>query len=326
MSNENYLDSSGLQYYHEKLQLELDSMKISDDEITSLMFKTFHDPQFAPSQPENWTISSNGTLNLSSSTAYIYEPEGAGRKNISISGSTTDSMFWLELIDGGNFIIDWDSSIEWESGTEPELNAFHKNVFLFYKKDEKWIGILISDEHITPYWKFTVKAERKTDGEFYDPYNSNVWGNPSTYADYGHGAIIPFRHFPGGATINWGDGTISTVSLTDLSQDGSFDDSTTYGYNEYFPQHEYSNDGIYQIKIEYNDFENTCIYNWLAGDWDYNFDWYISNVISIDSPLPQLKGCWYDTSTSFHLGNVSSDTFEYYTSLTSIPDKMYDNN
>ncbi len=296
MANEKYLDYAGLQHYHEKLLLELGSMEIANNEIDLTMFKMFQTPESAPAQPENWTTSINGILNLSSSTAYVYEPEGAGRKSISLAGNTDEQIFWLKLIDGGNFFIDWDSSIEWASGSEPELTAFHEDIFLFYKENSKWIGTVISSENITPYWKLSVKV----------PWNEYSYTTGS-YSIPTYTVRLNFASLSNDTIIDWGDGTI----------DGNYQDT-----------HEYSEGGIYHIKITSNNFDTATLMDYLAIEYTYYSPTsYTESLYSVDSPYPLIGGIWRDTSSSNHLEtNSFSSCFERCKNLIQIPDKLFYNN
>ena len=297
MSNEKYLDYAGLQHYHEKLLLELGSMEIADDEIDMTMFEIFHTPEVAPAQPETWTVSSNGTLNLSSSTAYVYEPEGAGRKSISLAGNTDEQIFWLKLVDGGNFFIDWDSSIEWASGSEPELTAFYEDIFLFYKENGKWIGMIVASESITPYWKLTINI-------------------PAEYLNPPYALPIPINK-EAIEYIDWGDGTIESAPFPNL-----------YSIDESFVQHEYQELGRdYQIILKSSLFQNGYLVSADAevANMEYNFTPYVK---SIDSPLPHIKGTYqYGYSLSERLNDgILTKAFHSYSSLESIPEKLFYNN
>lgn len=159
MSNEKYLNYAGLQYYHEKLQLDLANMVVTDDDLDIVLFDELG---IVPPLPETWTESVNGTLNLALGDAFSYWPEGAGTKTISITNGTTAgvSKFFLKLTDAGNFFVEWGSNIQWKNGSEPVWQAFHEDIIMFKSNDggSTWVGQLLQTNEIEKYWKITVKT------------------------------------------------------------------------------------------------------------------------------------------------------------------------
>lgn len=312
MSEKKLMTYEGLEEYNIKWHERLQAMTISDADIDAIAFKALGVD--ALEIPDEWTVSSDGTLNLAASNAYSYWPEGAGTKNIVISNPSARNSFWLKLTDGGNFILNWDSNIQWTSETEPIFQSFTEDIFYFYRNEIAWTGILVSTKNITPYWKYTINAIRRTDVD-----------NWYSLGDYGHTAFVPFCGFDNGATIDWGDGTIETYTMTDLLLNSS---NIYANRSQGFPQHTYQTDGNYQIKIEYDDFENIYIYNYISSDnTDIYAAAYVENIVSIDSPVPKIKGSWIDCSTSIHTENDSfQDIFCGYENLISIPEKLFYNN
>ncbi len=313
MGEKKLLTYEGLEEYNIKWHERLQEIAISDADINAVAFESLGADILEI--PDEWTVSSNGTLNLSASNAYSYWPEGAGTKNIVISNPSARDSFWLKLTDGGNFILNWDSSIEWENDEEPNLNSFTEDIFFFKTNNNgvTWKAICIKSENITPYWKFSIDAQTRTSS-----YELSI-------GDYGHTAFVQFCGLKYGATIDWGDGIVEFYAMNDLNL------TTLYGNRQHeFPKHTYQSDGIYQIKIEYSDFENTYIYNWDSADNTVDGGLYYlctENIYSIDSPLPHLKGSWLDCSTSPHTEDDSfSEIFYSCTNLISIPEKLFWNN
>ena len=302
MPNEKYLDYAGLQYYHEKLNLDLASMLMTDNDLDIVLLDELG---IVPPLPETWTESANGTLNLALGNAFSYWPEGAGTKTISITNGTTAevSHFFLKLTDAGNFFVEWGSNIQWEDGSEPEWQAFHEDIIMFKSNDggNTWTALVLQTNEITPYWKITVDIATKD-------YGCGRYTN-GRMTDFGHDVYLLFGAMPGGPTIDWGDGTIET---------------NPEDYEMF--SHTYTSDGIYHIKIEYDDFEHVYAYNIISSELGYIW-FYQRNIISIDSPLPHLAGSWQGTSTSKETcDNDFEGIFGDYEGLKSIPEKLFYNN
>ena len=257
-----------------------------------------------PALPENWTVSSDGILDVSLSNAYSYWPEGAGTKTISIVNGTTAgiSKFFLKLTDGGNFPMQWGSSIQWKNGSEPEWQAFNEDIIIFKSNDggNTWTAQVLQTNAIQEYWKFTIQI----------PENETVYIPLDNHVD----------------TIDWGDGSsIETVQH----------DSYLYGDGDVFKftYHTYSLAGIYQIKVQSDNFADCYMATDDSDPCGYNDDYYYyeCNVepytISIDSPLPCIKGTyqWPDDS-SMNIDDAFDRCFCEYTKLVSIPDKLFYNN
>jgi len=298
MPNEKYLDHAGLQYYHEKLQLELDNLEITDDNLADIFLNELGIP---PTLPENWTVSSDGTLDVSLSNAYSYWPEGAGTKTISIVNGTTAglSKFFLKLTDAGNFPMQWGSNIQWKNGSEPEWQAFYEDIVLFTSKDNgnTWTAQVLQTNEITPYWKITVQTTSN---------NESV--------------IIPFE-CEYIKTIDWGDGNTDDYEYSYIAGISE----NNYDVPGYSPQHTYATIGYHKIKIISEVFTSCYIQNW--DSCDYGEERYYKKLISIDSPLPALRGT-YTWPSSYAV--ATDNSFEYIFTvceqLVSIPEKLFYNN
>ncbi len=307
MPNEKYLDYAGLQYYHEKLNMDLASMLMTDDDLDIVLLDELG---VAPPLPETWTESANGTLNLALGDAFSYWPEGAGTKTISITNGTTAgiSKFFLKLTDAGNFPMQWGSNIQWKDGSEPEWQAFHEDIIMFKSDDSgsTWTAQVVQTNEITPYWKLTVQMP------------AHHYWNDGEVTRYR--ILLPFR-FTNSAVIDWGDGTVETP------------ETARPDINYEYCYHTYQADGIYHIKVQYDDFENLYIGNWLSTDYGVEYaayevmPAYLTSVVSIDSPLPKLKGSYLDTSSSWRSAdNNFKEIFCEYDNLTSVPEKLFCNN
>ena len=257
--------------------------------------------QLANDIPIFWTTTIDGKIDLSIDQAYSFEPEGYGIKNISIQNDNSVTSFWLKLKDGGNFFIDWDSKIIWESGSEPEMIPFRENIFYFYKENGKWIGDIIETTEMQEYWKFTIQMNEAGEWnpeEFYPPVTGNYtidWDDPS-------------------------DNTSDTHSAWITSAEGVF---TEYE----FPSHEYKKSGLYHITIKSSSF-NDSVYivtsNGDPEDFIYNS---FPQIVSIDSPLPKMKGSFQYVDNKNKIVYDSIDwLFRDYINLKSIPDKILYNN
>lgn len=295
MSVKKYFDYAGLQYYDSKWKLKFQQMVISNDEIEDILFDVL-----GPDIPETWTASTNGILDISSSSAFVYEPEGAGTKTISIINGTTAgiSRFFLKLIDAGNFFVEWGSNIQWKNGSEPEWQAFHEDIIMFKSNDggNTWTAQVVQTNEITPYWKLTINI-------------------PDEYLNPPYSLPIPINK-EAIEYIDWGDGTIESAPFSNLY------------FDESFVQHEYQELGRdYQIILKSSLFQNGYLVSADAeiSNIEYNFTPYVK---SIDSPLPHIKGTYqYGYSLSERLNDgILTKAFHSYSSLESIPEKLFYNN
>ncbi len=292
MSTEKYLDYSGLEYYHEKLNVDLANIAIDSQEIDSLLFDKFN---AIPSIPTEWTTSANGTLDMSLSNAFSFEPEGAGTKTISIVNGTSfnDSTFFLKLIDAGNFLIEWGSNIQWKDGNEPDWQPFYEDIILFTKNNNEntWTAQVVQSNAITPYWKLTVSVNN-TDRVSYNYIFQQSYIDNMIYR-------LPF-YLPSDAEIDWGDGT-----------------------SECSREHSYSEPGTYHIKVSSNMFDTEYIINWISDETSEGC-YLNARVVSIDSPMPSFKGSYIGSSTSKEtVDNSFEDIFQAYSNLQSIPEKLF---
>jgi len=246
--------------------------------------------------PVFWLSTIDGVVDLSINQAYSFEPEGYGIKTISIQNGSSASSFWLKLIDGGNFPIEWDSNIVWESGSEPELIAFEENIFYFYKDNGKWIGDIIATNAIEEYWKFTIRMDEA--GE----YNAQDFYPPIT----------------GNYTIDWDDPDDNTTTGMHSAWITSAEDVFT----EYkFPYHEYRKSGLYHIKLK-SSFSSAYIVTSNGDPEDFIYNSF-PNIVSIESPLPKIKGSFQYVDDDKKIVYDSIDwLFRDYINLESIPDKI----
>ncbi len=323
MSTKKLLTYEGLEEYNIKWHERLQEMAISDIDINDIAFETLGVD--ALEIPDEWTISSNGTLNLAASNAYSYWPEGAGTKTVSIVNGTSSelSTFFLKLTDAGNFPMQWGSNIQWKDESEPEWQAFHEDIIYFKSTDggSTWIGQVVQTNEITPYWKLTVNAQ----------HNDTTGLTYQVPANWGMFFYLPFpsNEFPDDAIINWGDGTIQTNEQ--FEYDAHVEVSTEMGPEHTgVPKHTYATEGIYHIIIKASTFENIYITPDITGDsfvGDAYFGAGITNITSIDSPLPKLKGSWVGGGSIIATEDDTLEgVFYRYDSLTSIPDKLFYNN
>ncbi len=128
-------------------------------------------------------------------------------------------------------------------------------------------------------------------------------------------------------TVNWGDGTTTTLTRSNYSasKNGSV--------------HTYSIAGTYTITVKSSDWENTYITKYgsnlnTINTLTSNIYYFRNTVISIDDILPPLKGTVkpesYDSALT--TSNWTTETnhfsylFYYCNKLTTICDKLFDNN
>ena len=318
MSTKKYLDDTGLQYYHEKLQLDLTNATLEDKEIKFILYDILN------ILPDEWTVSSNGSLNLSTSNTFVYEPEGAGTKNISITNaiSSNKNKFFLKIIDGGNFIINWDNTIRWPNNEVPYLKAFTEDIFLFETENGGtiWNARLIQSIPIDPYWKITVNAQ----------HNDTTGLQYQVPANWGMFVYLPFpsNELPEDAVVDWGDGTIQTHNQ--FEYDTNVEVAIEKG-NEHTGvlKHTYTTEGIYHIKIQASTFKDIYMVGYISGDsfvYDSYYSAGVSNITSIDSPLPEVKGVWTGGGSAISTEDNALYAIFSYESLSSIPEKLFYNN
>ena len=172
-------------------------------------------------------------------------------------------------------------------------------------------NIIVSTDFVscTEPMEFTVEVE-----SYYGIYRSGI---PFTL--YGQDDIK--------LVVDWGDGCISRLTSFDYSEDNSYEST-----------HDYTSSGNYQISIYSSDWRNTYM---LATNSDIDLStndnsknaalyWFRRSVVSIDSPLPPLKGVvdFYNYNSS--APQFYEDTLQWCfcgcTSLASIPVGLFDNN
>ena len=305
MSVKKYCDLETLQYYDSKWLLRFEAMEINNDDIDNLLLDNMG---IVPTLPTSWTESANGTLDLSSSNAYSYWPEGAGTKTVSIANGTTSglSKFFLKLTDAGNFPMQWGSNIQWKNGSEPVWQVFNEDIVMFTSNDggSTWTGQVVQTNEITPYWKLSVKVPWKR-------YSDDTGYN----SEDAYNIRLNLTSLSNDTIINWGDG--SSINISNISS-----------YNVY--DHEYAESGIYHIKITSNNFHTAALLDWLGIEFisDDRDAWgpYTETLYSIDSPYPLISGIWRDTSTSNHFEESFGGCFYNCKILTQIPDKLFHNN
>ena len=243
-------------------------------------------------------------INLATGNSFSFEPEGNDNKHISILNEDKQTVFYLKLIDPGNFLIHWDENIQWSNGSEPQWVPFNEYILRFKRsgtpRNYVWTGRIVQTSPITPYWKFGISSES---------------------------IEIPLiLNSP--ATIDWGDGTIETIQHSENS---------VYCTHTY----ESSNSEEYNIiKISSNDFENAYFLQNKTYESVGNF---VATYIRITggmlilSPLPKLKGCCYidESQSPVYIDNSFSSIFwglsfekHYITNkhIVCIPEKIFHNN
>ena len=146
MSEKQYLDLQGLQYYDNEWKAKFDEMTLSNDEIDILMLRAFQKPEYLPNEPEYWTVAGSPTFTLSFSNAYSYTLDWEDNITITFTGNTSESLFWLKIINynGRYYSIDWDENIEWDNDLYKPTSftsELRQTTTLFYKENNKWTGI-----------------------------------------------------------------------------------------------------------------------------------------------------------------------------------------
>ena len=150
-------------------------------------------------------------------------------------------------------------------------------------------------------YRYTVKTDAKTEG-FKKGYVPFVL--------YGAQANVP-------VFVDWGDGTgVERLPWHETYQEIVEDDYT----------HEYGAPGEYTISVASFDFDKLYI----TANYSYELETnYAPTLISVDTALPKLNGVTYKTSSSSSHYNYVEDLrycFSYCSSLTSIPQGLFDNN
>ena len=235
------------------------------------------------------------TIYLAFGNNFRYEPHGAGIKHISIvasEGIVNSKSFRLEIVDGGDFPIEWASNIRWKNDTEPIFQQYHTDVLMFHTYDygTTWIGEPIQSIEMTPYWKVKV-IPRGDQWNLVQETSYMTFPIEASAIDY----------------IDWGDGTIEEAPFSNI-EDG-------------FPHHSYSGAALYTIVVKSTKF-NTG-YFFTNSDYLSDLDTFIKSVVEVVNPLPALKGSYqYDEPED----GILIDIFNSYISLESVPDQCFKNN
>lgn len=318
------LTLEGLEEYNVKWHERLQAMIIGDSEIDEISFEEIGTELPVP---ETYVVLSSGTMNLSLGTELSFEPEGAETKQMSVANSENVEMFWLKLIDPGNFILSWSNDIQWKDGSEPAWEAFNEYYIRFKKSENnKWVGQVIKSNAITPYWKISVQVPTNTIG-VNDYLPNNISRN-----DINSTILLPFIFSGNNKTveIDWGDGTINSTEQID-------NQIAVGGY----PYHLYANSGTYNIKIKSNVFNTSSICDLTYTEYFcrdiYGVTNYYHGILayvytdalkSINSPLPLLEAIHIgESSTTFvYERNSFRNCFYSAYNLSQIPEKLFANN
>lgn len=242
-------------------------------------------------------IDTGETIYLAFGNNFKYEPSSNGIKCISIINSKSavnSQSFKLEIINGGEFSIQWASNIKWKNGVAPQFVSYHTDVLMFHTSNNgrTWVGEVIQSTEMTPYWKFIVV-----------PFNSNSYDSDWQYVPI---SIIAPINKEAIEYIDWGDGTIETNSFSSLESDT-------------FPKHLYTGTvKTYSITIKSTKFD--------TGYISINST-LTSNLLEIVNPLPHLKGSYQNISDSLTaVDNTFNNLFRGCSRLRAVPDRLFEHN
>ena len=170
-------------------------------------------------------------------------------------------------------------------------------------------GVIVSTDFIdcAETWEFTIDTEATTAGEKKTGIPFNLYGQTGIQL-----------------TVDWGDNTTSTLTPSDYT---ATDTSASV--------HEYTTAGEYTITIISNDWENTYIlssyYNITnATNKDTSLYFFRRTLISLDNPIPSIKGMKYYASSGASSLSTSNNGLNYCfykcVRITSIPVNLFINN
>ena len=248
------------------------------------------------------------TIYLAFGNNFKYEPSGSGTKQISIVNSNKEinsTRFRLEIIDGGDFLIEWADNISWKNNSEPQFQQYHTDVLMFETHDEgkTWIGEVTQSTAMTPYWKFKLMPKNFDAGDWYDPEEAIYMIIPID------AAAIEY--------VDWGDGTIEEAPF-------SSDSLNEYG----FLKHGYYNSAqMFGVTIKSTKFNTGYILT--EEDMTGSMEDFRRSLIEIVNPLPAIKGAYcYNNQTddTEQTDNTLCNVLYGYKNLVSLPDYFFKNN
>ena len=352
MAAKKFLALEGLEKYNTNWHNRLASMTISDAEIDNLCSDTFGNIEagtgnFQIDQTETWSnlpiqnnkIKTSETIYLAFGNSFIYEPAGDGIKRISIvnsRGNVNPKKFRLELIDGGEFPIEWASNIRWKNNAVPEFIPYKTDILMFETSDngETWVGEVTQTTSMTPFWKFSVYMVD-------DAEEAKYWFNINEeYTYVGNILVIPINK-EAIEYVDWGDGTIDqapfssyqTYTTIEYDRDETWywyhsdeDDLNTEAYDGRFLYHEYDPDSpdMYHVEIRSTKFNTGYFLS--SNSYPTNdivMRRFIDSLIRVHNPLPQIKGLLeYQYEEMIERDNTLENIFQNYTQLQIVPNKL----
>lgn len=252
---------------------------------------------------QNSQINTTNTIYLSFGNNFRYEPSGGGTKCITIvnpRGNTAKfNKFRLEIVNGGDFPIEWGRNIRWKTGSAPEFVPYHTDVLVFttFNNGRTWVGEVVQSTEMTPYWKFVI-------------FPRLLWDDNNFSYSYSYDITVPINK-EAIESIDWGDGTIENESFSNL-------DSTNT-----FPMHVYSDLASYTITLKSSKFNTGYIITYNAQT-SHSFS---DSIVEIVNPLPQLKGSYQNVSgTRTAVDSTFNNIFCYCSYLRTVPDTVFKHN
>ena len=178
-------------------------------------------------------------------------------------------------------------------------------------------------------WTFTVDTTKLSPENTYTGVPFNYHGISGTAYNTGFKDPNPIS-----ITVDWGDGTKSNITVTDLSS--STNNSTTEAV-----VHSYENPGVYNVKVGSNDWERIYIstgtgyaYNIELHDTTRNIYYFVKTLTRLTSSIPKIKGTvkpnYWDNYTNVRYWTRTDNTFYGFfcgcSALTYISEKLFAKN
>ena len=142
----------------------------------------------------------------------------------------------------------------------------------------KFQEMIIDDEDLDAIWdelfpkfKFTVDTEAQTAGNKKTGIPFNLYGQDGIEL-----------------TVNWGDGTSSTLTSSDYTDTDTGTDTGTVQNSSSI--HEYAVAGEYTITVDSNDWENVYFYTSAGNEVTDSSAYFRETLISVNNAIPKVKG------------------------------------